>query len=245
MNTLNLTIPTHILVGTHEQTPPATIEILRNQWCPHRTSDCFCSTCKQLSHQQHRLLAWLKPTKDYTVDDLEPLFRTISLSLEDDQTFFFVLEHAERLTQATANRLLKIFEEPPTGYHFILLTDNLNALLPTIISRSEVITLTQQTASTPHPLLEYFLRGAPLNAVLDFEQFLQRNKLADSESIQLCDDLFEQFSVKCSTAILTNDTEQQYLIDITKFLQQAMAMPPQSGSSELFWKNLWVNFPRQ
>lgn len=245
MNSLNLTIPTHILVGAHEQTISAAIEILRNQWCPHRNNDCFCSTCKQLTHHQHRFLAWLNPTKDYTVDDLEPLFRTISLSLDDDQTYFFVLEHGERLTQATANRLLKVFEEPPTGYHFILLTDNLNALLPTIISRSEVIMLMQQGTTAPHPLLEYFLQGAQLNAVFDFEQFLQRNKLSDSESIQLFDELFEQFSKKCGNAVLANNAEQQLLMDITKFLQKAMTMPPQSGSSELFWKNLWVNFPRQ
>ena len=245
MNTINYTIPTHIFVGTHEQTTATAVEILRDQWCPHRNNDCFCSTCKQLTHQQHRFLAWLKPTKDYTVDDLDPLFRTISFALDDDQIFFFVLEHGERLTQATANRLLKIFEEPPRGYHFILLTDNLNALLPTIISRSEVITLAQKAASALHPLLEYFLRGAPLTTVLDFEQFLQRNKLSDSESTQLLDELFEQFSAKCSTAILNNDPDQYLLVDITTFLQQAMAMPPQSGSSELFWKNLWVNIPRQ
>jgi DNA polymerase III gamma/tau subunit len=245
MSTLNFTIPTHIFVGTHEQTTATAIAILRDQWCLNRNNDCFCSTCKQLTHHQHRFLAWLKPTKDYTVDDLDPLFQTISFALDDDQRFFFVLEHGERLTQATANRLLKIFEEPPRGYHFILLTENLNALLPTIISRSEVVTLTQQAAAAPHPLLEYFLGGASLNAVLDFEQFLQRNKLSDSESTQLLDELFEQFSAKCNSAILTNDADKHLLVDITTFLQHAMAMPPQSGSSELFWKNLWVNIPRQ
>ena len=110
MSALNLTIPTHILVGAHEQATVATIQILRHQWCPHRNDDCFCTACKQLAHQQHRFLAWLKPTKDYTVDDLETLFRITSLSLDTGQTFFFVLEHSERLTQATANRLLKLLE---------------------------------------------------------------------------------------------------------------------------------------
>lgn len=245
MKSINLTIPTHIFVGHQEKTTAATLEMLRNQFCQSRNPDCFCSTCKQVMHQQNQFLAWIRPTKDYTVDDLEPIFRTISFSLDKEQLFFFVLENAERLTQATANRLLKILEEPPTGYHFILLTNNINALLPTIISRSEVITLTQHTVATSHPLLEYFLQGAQLNKVLEFEQCLQRNKLSDSESIQLLDELFEQFSIKCTNAFATNDTTKQYLFNATAYLQKAMEQPPQSGSSELFWKNLWVNFPRQ
>lgn len=245
MKSINLAIPTHIFVGHHEQTTEITLEILRNQFCQYRNSDCFCHTCKQLTHQQHRFLAWIRPKKDYTIDDLEPIFRTISFSLDKDELFFFVLENAERLTQATANRLLKIFEEPPTGYHFIILTNNLSALLPTIISRSEVITLTQNTITTSHPLLDYFLQGAMLHKVLDFEQYLQRNKLSDSESIQLLNELFEQFSIKCANAFTTHHSQTQYLINTTTFLKKAMTMPPQSGSSELFWKNLWANFPRQ
>lgn len=244
MISLNLSIPTHIIVGDHEQTAQKTLNLLRSLWCKQGGENCFCSICKQLSHHQHRFLAWLKPTKDYTVDDLNILFQITSLALDEDQLFFFVLEQSEKLTLATANRLLKSLEEPPAGYHFILLTSNLNALLPTIISRSEVITLARTQVSEPHPLISFFLKGAPLLSVQDFEVVLQRQKLSDSESQQLLDELFEHLQSKLVEAIKDNREEQAQLSAATAFVHEAMKMPPQSGSSDLFWKNLWVNFPR-
>ncbi len=251
MITLNLSIPTHIIVGSQEQTTQATVDLLRTQWCKQGGGDCFCSECKQISHHQHRFLAWLKPTKDYTVDDLNVLFQITTLSLDDNQTFFFVLEQSEKLTQATANRLLKSLEEPHTGYHFILLTENLNALLPTIISRAEILTLARAQMAEAHPLVAFFLRGAPLTAVQDFEQLLQRSKFSDSDSQQLLDELFEHLQSKLAAAVEIKagpglrSGMTEYLMAATSCVHKAMAMPPQSGSSDLFWKQLWVSFPRQ
>lgn len=242
---LNLTIPSHIIVGAPEQTAHAATEVLRNLWCKNQVEGCFCTTCKQISHRQHRFLAWLKPTKDYTIDDLAVHFETISLSLDEGQNFFFVLEQSEKLTQATANRLLKSLEEPPTGYHFILLADNLNALLPTIISRSEVTTLTPTQDREHHPIISFFIKGADLNSVQDFDQTLYRNKLSDSESKQILDELFQVIESRLASAVAAGNQDQEHLMQVAKFLQRAMAMPPQSGSSDLFWKQLWVNYPRQ
>jgi DNA polymerase III subunit delta' len=242
---LNLSIPTHIIVGSAEQTAQAATQALRTLWCKNQVEGCFCTACKQISHHQHRFLAWLKPTKDYTIDDLAVLFEITALSLDEGQNFFFVLEQSEKLTQATANRLLKSLEEPPAGYHFILLTDNLNALLPTIISRSEVTTLARTQERDPHPIVSWFAKGAPLESVQDFEQLLYRNKLSDSESQQLFDELFECIESRLAAAVAAGNEDQEYLMHLTGFLQRAMAMPPQSGSSDLFWKQLWVNYPRQ
>ncbi len=242
---LNLSIPTHIIVGSQEQTTQEVVTTLRAIWCKTQIKDCFCTTCKQVAHHQHRFLAWLRPTKDYTVDDLAILFEITALSLDDGQTFFFVLDQSEKLTQATANRLLKSLEEPPAGYHFILLTENLNALLPTIISRSEVITLAQAQAPEPHPLVNWFAKGAVLESVQEFEQLLFRNKFSDSESIQLLDELFQHLEQKLTAAIRAGDDQQYHLMAVVTFIHKAMDRPPQSGSSDLFWKQLWVNFPRQ
>lgn len=241
----NLSIPTHIIAGNQELTTEAIIAYLRQLWCKQGIESCFCSVCKQLAHRQHRFLAWIKPTKDYTVDDLTIIFQITSLALDEDQLFFFVLEQSEKLTPATANRLLKSLEEPPPGYHFVLLTENLNALLPTIISRAEVITLVAQQAATVHPLLRFFLDGAILDKVQEFEAQLQKSKLSDSASAELLDELFEQYEQQLKEAIAThNDAAIANLQEITTTIHQAMQMLPQSGSSDLFWKHLWAIFPR-
>ncbi len=59
---------------------------------------------------------------------------------QKDKIAIFVLDlnNCSRLVQ---NSLLKIIEEPPTGTDFILLTRNLSLVLPTLISRCQILSL--------------------------------------------------------------------------------------------------------
>ncbi len=55
----------------------------------------------------------------------------------------YCINHAERLNQASANTLLKFMEEPQSASVFgFLLAESRDAVIPTIMSRSQVITLT-------------------------------------------------------------------------------------------------------
>ena len=49
----------------------------------------------------------------------------------------FVVQEAERMTLAAQNALLKTLEEPPSGTFLILLVEQLEQLMPTILSRSQ------------------------------------------------------------------------------------------------------------
>ena len=42
-----------------------------------------------------------------------------------------------------------------------------------------------------------------------------------------------------------NLSETKYLKKIHEYLKKIMLKPPQSGSSTLFWKNLYLTFPRK
>ena len=46
-----------------------------------------------------------------------------------------IIWHAEKMHTATANKLLKLIEEPPNGTVFLLVTDKKEQILPTILSR--------------------------------------------------------------------------------------------------------------
>ncbi len=59
-----------------------------------------------------------------------------------NKKIFIVLE-AHKLTTAAQNALLKTIEEPSSYGMFILLTENFNALLPTILSRCTIFKLKQ------------------------------------------------------------------------------------------------------
>lgn len=53
----------------------------------------------------------------------------------------FVIENAHLMNDAAQNALLKVIEEPPEYAVFILLCENKNKILPTILSRCSVITI--------------------------------------------------------------------------------------------------------
>ncbi|MGC8667102.1 MAG: ATP-binding protein [Chthonomonadales bacterium] len=53
----------------------------------------------------------------------------------------FIIERADTLTEAAANSLLKVLEEPPPYVLFVLLAAHASRLLPTILSRARMLRL--------------------------------------------------------------------------------------------------------
>lgn len=86
-----------------------------------------------------------------------------------------LISPAEALNIASANALLKMLEEPPPNTLFLLVASQPQRLLPTIISRCQIVDLPipakedaiqwlkEQGVSRPETALEY-AGGAPLNA---------------------------------------------------------------------------------
>lgn len=76
-------------------------------------------------------------------EQLEELQKTFStMSLENDKRFY-IIHDAEKLNVAAANSLLKFLEEPSDGIIAILLTNNINLMLKTIVSRCQILTFSK------------------------------------------------------------------------------------------------------
>lgn len=67
-----------------------------------------------------------------------------------------LIRSVERMRDEAANALLKILEEPPPGRVFLLTTQSLTGILPTIISRSRVL----QFGAVPLKDIAALLKGA-------------------------------------------------------------------------------------
>jgi DNA polymerase-3 subunit delta' len=78
----------------------------------------------------------------------------------------FLIDEADKLNDASANALLKVLEEPPRTSYLILITARPAILLPTILSRCQMI------------------RFAPLTPA-EIEHHLIANKLADNKTARL------------------------------------------------------------
>ena len=116
----------------------------------------------------------INPITDYKLENIKIIFEKIKFTLDHDQKFFFVLKKTENLTIACANKLLKILEEPPTGYNFILLTKNENKVLPTIKSRCLISHISSKTSydEQDNLLLSFFLDKNKLKDPFSFEKEL-------------------------------------------------------------------------
>jgi DNA polymerase III delta subunit-like protein len=80
------------------------------------------------------------------------------------QTKLIIIEEAHLLTPEAQNALLKLVEEPPAHTHIILGTESRDALLPTILSRCQIITLEeekQKISEKTEEELNIFIRALP------------------------------------------------------------------------------------
>jgi DNA polymerase III subunit delta' len=90
----------------------------------------------------HPDLTWVRPSgaAEMLVADVEgPVVEAASRTPFEASRRVFVIEGAERMNEQAANRLLKTLEEPLPYVHLILLSDDRDAVLPTIASRCQPV----------------------------------------------------------------------------------------------------------
>jgi len=75
----------------------------------------------------------------YRKNQLDELIAASSQRPFQGEKRVFILKDAQRLNESSANSFLKTLEEPPPSNVFILLTSNLNLILPTIQSRCQIL----------------------------------------------------------------------------------------------------------
>ena len=77
--------------------------------------------------------------KNISIDDIRELSRKFSLSSTDNSYKVCIVDTTEDLNLSASNSLLKILEEPPKKTLFILVSNNKQSILPTILSRCQKI----------------------------------------------------------------------------------------------------------
>src|SRR3954466_12089785 len=87
----------------------------------------------------HPDLTWVTPSgaAEMLVGDIEPVVAAVSHTPFESARRVFVIEAADRLIEAAANKMLKTLEEPPEFAHLVLLTDRPANVLPTVASRCQ------------------------------------------------------------------------------------------------------------
>lgn len=232
--------PVQLWIGSESTVISEVEHLIQKLFC--KNNGCtFCVECHKIRTRQHHALMWITPEKTYTRDLIEPILHTISLQLAPQEQFFFVLQNADFLTENCANALLKLIEEPPHGYRFILMAERKQMVLPTIRSRCIIYTLNQNKYAIKHQsLFDHFTKQNKLSAQ-QFIAMLETADINERESIELLDGLLEYWRKQIHQTIQNNNTiGYKTTMQIMHILLKAIQKPPMPGSSKLLWKNLFL-----
>lgn len=71
--------------------------------------------------------------------DTKELIKNMAMKSVEGKYKICILWLPERLNDTGSNRLLKLLEEPPAKTLFILVTENKNLIIPTILSRTQIV----------------------------------------------------------------------------------------------------------
>ena len=111
--------------------------------CPSGEGACgACEACIQIRDKVHMDLIFLDGAEQsILVDDIRDVRFKVGQPPRGPGRRVVILTEAQSLTPSAANALLKSMEEPRPGNCFVLLAPQRERLLPTLVSRSWVITL--------------------------------------------------------------------------------------------------------
>ena len=102
-----------------------------------------CRSCKQAEGGNHPDIIRVSHEKPNTigVEDIRKVTGDIAIKPYSSDKKIYIINEAEKMTVQAQNALLKTLEEPPEYAVILLLTTNVEALLPTIQSRCVLLTM--------------------------------------------------------------------------------------------------------
>lgn len=111
--------------------------------CEHPIDNVPCETCRhciRIDSGNHPNIKQVEPEGQFIkIDQIRDLIAEMMMTGVESGRKIYILHHADKLNTASANMLLKFLEEPDGEVTAILLTEQIQSILPTIRSRCQHI----------------------------------------------------------------------------------------------------------
>lgn len=108
-----------------------------------------CSACRRILSGNHPDMITVAPSgAAIKIGQIRELLQTLTLKPYEADSRFVVITQSEKMNPAAANAFLKVLEEPPQRTFIILITEQKTDLLPTILSRCQVLPFKPIPANT-------------------------------------------------------------------------------------------------
>lgn len=99
----------------------------------------LCSSCRQFESGNHPDVIRVEPDKSITVEMVREIIAHLGVKPYEGERHVVIIRQADKMTPQAQNALLKTLETPPGNDVFFLVSSNMTALLPTIISRCRIV----------------------------------------------------------------------------------------------------------
>ncbi|MFO7153109.1 MAG: hypothetical protein DIU66_007755 [Bacillota bacterium] len=173
----------YILLGPEEETAKRAIELAKAANCSETPLCGRCECCRRMEAGSHPDLFHVFPDgASIKVEKIREVVMGSHQPPVEAKRKVYVFHEADKMTLDAQNALLKTLEDPPTSLLFLLLARNIKALLPTVISRCQVLDYTKTDEARDIPgdvreiLLKLILSGLDYSKINFYVQ-----KLAEAE----------------------------------------------------------------
>jgi DNA polymerase-3 subunit delta' len=101
-----------------------------------------CVSCRKLAHGVHPDVTLIEPLlkkRTISIEQVREMIRLASLAPTEGSWRIFIIPDIEQLLLPAMNSLLKTLEEPAPGVVLLLTSSEPEALLPTVLSRCQIV----------------------------------------------------------------------------------------------------------
>lgn len=125
-----------------------------------------CDDCKRAARRKHPDVHYVTPAgaNGYLVEQIRDIVADSALAPIRAQRKVYIIDRADRLGTHAANAFLKTLEEPPDDVTMILLGRTRESVLPTIVSRCQVVPFRQIPAREAVGIVAQNTGAAPQKA---------------------------------------------------------------------------------
>lgn len=184
-----------------------------NLFCKTQNACGICSSCLKIMDNNNLDVIIYPTQKNFLMDDVKDLLEKLNITPAENDYKIFIINNIDSASPIVQNKLLKSIEEPPKFVKFVLTCSSKQKVLPTIVSRCEVIPLSKFTPQEMQPLLE--------NLPSEYKQILgefSEGNLSILEKLKDSNDFIENYNF--AIKILCDLTNSKQMLNFSSVLNE-------------------------
>lgn len=122
-----------------------------------------CSNCIDIFSGKSQDIIETNAAKERGIDDIRALSDRLRIAPINCKTRYVIFDESHSLGKQAVEALLKIIEEPPSNVRFVFCTTDIQAVIPTIVSRCQCLNFTKVSMTDISSNIKYICDKENIN----------------------------------------------------------------------------------